>query len=307
MKWPRFFKKENKGSFQLTISSSDMENIPAYLAISPDSRWTLDIVHEKSASNYILLHDNERVFSYPVDVFGIIINDFRLSNSGNFCFSQNNSLKDDKALATSTLYLVSAGQVRRITLSGFFRTCAISDDGKLCAIKGSTVDHKREVALLSIESGEQIASFMTDDYKLNDIQKILPEQKKIILSDQELGAFSFSFSGKIDDEKSYIDAELHRGNLNIVCARVDKILKFKPTITDTDLLEELLVCIDSAHPARFSEDKWNKKSALSTKIAIFERLKRLTEAHQCASELAEFFPTVTNKKKAASLKKRINL
>ncbi|OUI83464.1 hypothetical protein HK22_08415 [Gluconobacter sp. DsW_056] len=173
------------------------------------------------------------------------------------------------------------------------------------AIKGSTVDHKREVALFSIECGEQIAFFMTDDYKLNDIQKIIPEQKKIILSDQELGYFSFSFSGEIDNGKSYIDAELHKGNLYIVCGRVDKILKFKPTITDTALLEEMLLCVESAHPAQFSDEKCNKKSALSAKIAIFERLKRPTDAYQCASELAGLFPTAANQKKVASLKRRL--
>lgn len=305
MKWPRFFKKENKGVFQVTISQSDMKNIPDYLAISPDGRWKLDIIHEKTSSNYFLLHDDKRVFSYPQDVFGLHYHEFCLSNSGDFCFSHSNLTKENNTSDKSTLYLVSAGQVRSLTLSGFFNTCAISDDGKVCAIMGSTINHKSETALFSVKNGEQISSFMNNEYRLRDIEKILPETKKIILSDQELGAFSFSFSGKIDDEKSYIDAELHRGNLYIVCGRVDKILKFKPAITDTALLEEMLLCVESAHPAQFSEDKWNQKSALSAKIAIFERLKRPTDAYQCASELAGLFPTAANQKKVASLKRRL--
>jgi len=195
--------------------------------------------------------------------------------------------------------------VRRLTLSGIFNSSAISDDGKVCAIIGSTVNHKSEIALFSVNDGGQIASFINNEYKLRDIKKIIPETKKIILSDQELGAFSFSFSGKIDDEKSYIDAELHRGNLYIVCGRVDKILKFKPAITDTALLEELLICVENAHPAPFSEEKWNKKSALEAKITIFERLKRPNEAYQCAVELAGLFPTAANKKKVVSLEKRL--
>lgn len=306
MKWPRFFRKENKGVFQVTISQSDIKNSPDYLAISPDGRWKLDAVHAKTSSKYVLSHNSKCIFSYPQDSFGLLFEGVCLSNSGEFCFFYTDLAKRNKATDTSTLYLVSGDQVRCLTLSGFFRTCVISDDGKLCAITGTNVDHKRETALFSIENGKQIASFMTDEYKLQDIKKILPDRKKIILSDKDLGEFCFSFSGEIDDEKFYIDAELHRGNLDIVCARVDKILKFKPVITDTDLLEELLVCIDSAHPTQFSEEKWNKRTALGAKIAIFERLKRPNEAYQCAAELANLFPTAANKKKVVSLKKRLS-
>lgn len=302
MKWFRIFSRKKRKDMSIRIEIPPQSEDP-YISISPNGAWKIYDAPGEQDGIFSFCNGIRKSY-YPIPFIDRLGGNIPISNNGEICFvSSHRKGKID----SSVLYIGNRSKMYRLVISGFFRNSFISNDGTVCAIKGSTTDHKAELALFSTQSGEEISSFLTNDFLLDDIENILPEKEKIILHSKDLGSFSFSFVGKIENEKAYIDAELHKGNLHTVCSRINKILKFTPKITDPDLMRELLICLDRAHPPKFSDQKWNTRSILENRIAIFERMKNYSEALKCAEELATQFPTRAHLTKRASLRKRLKL
>ncbi|MFP2873756.1 hypothetical protein ACLEIY_16180 [Acetobacter tropicalis] len=298
--------KSSTIKFEVNISRENIKNSPKYIAISPDKRWELRITKSGGNGEFSSFYDDKKVFAYPFQLFTQLPSSPSLSNSGDFCFSHGNFLKNKKAANTSTFYIARDLRIRQFVFEGHYTTTAISDDGKICAVFGSTNEHRSEVALFDSDSGAQVASFFTDSYRLRSIKKILTSEQKIILSNPTLGDFSFEFTGKIENEKSYIDAELHKGTLDIVCARVEKILKHKPAITNPDMLRELLICVDQAPPYAHSNQAWDERQVLRMKVLILEKMKKYQEAYDCAVKIKDLAPTKSDQKKIRSLAQRLS-
>lgn len=306
---PQAQTKPNKHSsikFEVNVTKQDIENSPKYIAISPNKKWELCITKPGNNGEISSFCNGKKRFDYPLQLFSQFPFFPSLSNSGDFCFSHGNFLKNKKSANTSTFYIAKGPQVRRFVFEGHYITTAISDDGKICAVFGSTNDHRSEVALFDSDSGAQVASFFTDGYRLRNIKEILTSEQKIILSNPTLGDFSFEFTGKIENEKSYIDAELHKGTLDIVCARVEKILKHKPAIPNPDMLRELLICVDQALPYAHSNQAWDERQVLRMKVLILEKMKKYQEAYDCAVKIKDLAPTKSDQKKISSLAQRLS-